>query len=162
MKEGSRDRTALDVLRVALYGPSAETGDFGESPLESGGCHALAPIVPIDEEARDSPVWKPGKTFGVGSPVFDARELIGRPELTPAYAGRTVVDQSGVSMAFADSTLLVGLGLAGAYALSMEGHAPAATPHAIVPLDQAGEVGPGLCAQGLHTERRHGRLHRAA
>lgn len=142
MKEGSRNRATFHILWVALYRSPPETTDFPQSAAEGDGCDALAPIVPIDEEAGDSPVGEVREIFRVGSLVFDPRELVGRPELAPAYAGGTVVYQGSVSSAFADSTLLQGPRLAGPHALGVKRHAPTAAPYAVVLLDESGEVGP--------------------
>jgi hypothetical protein len=144
MEEGSRNRATFHVLRVALDRSSPKTADFPQSAAEGDGCDALVPMVPIHEETSDSPVWEVFETFHVGSPVFDARKLVGRPELTPAYAGGTVVHQGGVSSAFADPSFLEGSGLSGACALRVKRHAPAAAPYAVVLLDQPGEVGPSI------------------
>src|SRR3989304_728252 len=103
MEEGSRYRATFHVLRVALDHSSSQTADFPQSAAEGDGCDALVPMVPIHEETSDSPVGEVFETFHVGSPVFDARKLVGRPELTPAYAGGTIVHQGGVSCTFPDA-----------------------------------------------------------
>src|SRR5574341_2393406 len=146
MEEGSRNRATFPVLRVALDRSSPEAADFSQSAAEGDSCDALVPIVPIDEEAGDSPVREVCETFHVGALVFDARKLVGRAELTPAYAGGTVVHQGRVSSAFADSTFLQESGLAGPHALGVKRHAPTATPYAVVLLDESGEVRPRIRA----------------
>ncbi len=157
MEEGSRNRATFHVLRVALDRSSPKTADFPQGAVEGDGCDTRVPMVPIHEEASDSPVWEVFETFRVGSPVFNARKLVGRPELTPAYAGGTIVYQGSVSLPFPDPSFLEGSGLAGTCALRVKRHAPTAAPYALVLLDEPGEVRPSIRCQRLHGVVLHGR-----
>jgi len=42
VKERRRDRPAFDTFGIALYRPSAETGDFLQCTLERSGCDPFA------------------------------------------------------------------------------------------------------------------------
>ena len=130
----------------------------GERHRERSG-HSFAPALLVDEEARDPPIRKGRQTFAVGAPVLDARQLVGRPELAPAHAGRAVVHESSVSTAFPNSTLLLGSvlhhRLGAPHTLGVEGHAPTAAPYPVVHLDQPREIRPRGLVQRFHAEARH-------
>jgi hypothetical protein len=95
----------------------------------------------------------------VSASALDAWQLIGRPEVAPADAGRTLVDKGGVSMAFPVSTLVLGSVLrrclVAPYTLAVKGHAPAAAPYTVVTLRQPREIWPGRSIQRLYPEACH-------
>jgi len=146
VEERRRGRAVRGVLRVALDGPAAETGDLVERTREGGGRDALPPVVAVDEEAGDPPIREGVEIGEVGAAVFDARELVGRAELAPADARVAVIDERRVRSALAHAAFLLGpvLGrrLVAADSLLVEAHAPAAAPDAVVRLDEAREVRP--------------------
>src|SRR3954466_2447216 len=89
------DRAALGVLGIALHGASPEPRDLVQSARERGGGDPAAPVLPVDEEAGDPPIRKGDETVEVRAAALDARQLVGRPALTPADAPRAVVPDRG-------------------------------------------------------------------
>ncbi len=84
MKKRCGNRPAFDVLGIALYRSSPETRDLVQSTFERGGRDPSAPVLAVDEEARDPPIRKGAQTLEIGAQVLDAWQLIRRPELAPA------------------------------------------------------------------------------
>src|SRR5262245_12616491 len=128
-QEHAGDLPAGGVFRIALHRASPEPRDLAQGAFEGDGGDPAAPVLPVDEEARDPPVRQGVDTFQVGAPVLDARQLVGGPELAPAHAGRAVVHEGGVGPALPDATLLLGSVLPRSRAsdtFGMKGHAPAA------------------------------------
>ena len=127
-----------------------------QSPLQSDGCYPLASIIPVNEEARDPPIRKVGETIEIGSLILDVRKLGCRPELTPADGGGAVVHKGGVSPAFLDSPFLLSSilqrGPVSESSLEVKGHAPAATPYAVVFLDESSKIRPRRFVQRLGGE----------
>ena len=159
MKERCGDGSTFDSLGVALHRSSPETSDFLESAVERGRRDPFAPVLAVDEEARDSPVRKGRHTLGVRASAFDARQLVSGPELSTAYAARAIVHEHSVSPAFPNSALLLRSvlprGLGAAYTLGVKGHAPAASPHAVVHHNEPREVRPSRLVQRCNTKGGH-------
>jgi hypothetical protein len=159
VKEGACDRPTLNIFRIAFYRASSETRDFLQRALERNGRNPFTAIFLVDEETGDPPIRKGSEAFEIGALELNAWQLVRRPELTPTYTGCAVKYESGVSSAFPDSTLflrsVLRRGLGTPYTLRMEGHAPAAAPYAIVPLDQPREIWPGAFIKGFHDEIGH-------
>src|SRR3954454_19468516 len=161
------DRAALGVLGIALHGASPEPRDLVHSARARGGGDPAAPVLAVDEEAGDPPIRKGDETVDVRAAALDARQLVGRPELTPADAPRAVVHERGVGPALPDSGLLLGSvlrhGLRAPDPFGVKAHAPAAAPHAVVALDQLREVRPGALVQRPRAQARADlRRHRRA
>jgi len=92
--------------------------------------------------------------------MLDARKLVRRPELTPSDGRRAVVHEGGVSAAVADSMFLLSSILQyspvfESPVVEVKRHAPAATPHAVVLLDQPTKILPGNFVQRLGVEAIH-------
>ena len=76
VQERGRHGAAFNVLGVALDGAAPERSDLGQGAGKCNRGHALAPVLPVDEEAGDAPVRAIRKReFVVGAPVLDARQL---------------------------------------------------------------------------------------
>jgi hypothetical protein len=100
----------------------------------------------VDEETGDAPVGQGCQPLGIGLAVLDAGQFRGGAELAPADAGVAGIDEGGMGAPLLDAPELTGAmhfraGLVGA--LSVERHAPAAAPDAVVAFDQRGEIRPG-------------------
>jgi hypothetical protein len=148
------------LFRVAFDGTSPEAGNFAQRSSESDGCDPLAPIMPVNEEASDPPIRKVVETIEISSLILDAGKLFRVPELTPADRERAVVHEGGVSSAVLNSPFLLRSILrrspVGEPSLAeVKGHAPAATPYAVVLLDQPGKIRPGSFVQRLDVEASH-------
>src|SRR3954454_16352990 len=161
------DRAALGVLGIALHGASPEPRDLVHSARARGGGDPAAPVLAVDEEAGDPPIRKGDETVEVRAAALDARQLVGRPELTPSDAPRAVVHERGVGPPFPDSGLLLGPvlrhGLRAPDPFGVKAHAPAAAPYAVVALDQLREIRPGALVQTPRAQARADlRRHRRA
>src|SRR4051794_26927806 len=141
VQERRGDLPARAVLRIALDRAAPKARDLVQRALERGGGDPSAPVLAIDEEARDPPIREGAQPGLVGAPVLDPRQLLGRPELAPAHALGPIEHEGRMCAAFEDPSLLLGAVLRRRLrppdALDVEAHAPAAAPHAVVALDQA-------------------------
>jgi len=73
--------------------------------------------------------------------VLDSRQFGWRAELTPANAGRTVIDKSGVGSTLADTALFFLAALCAALcAFRMELKTPAPAPNAVMSFNKGSEV----------------------
>src|SRR3954447_7363788 len=155
------DLAVLDAFGEALHEAAAEAADQLQGPSESGGCHPSPAVRPVYEEARDPPVRGVEQALEVHALVLDARELLRGSELAPADTGGVVVDERRVRATLAHAALLLGAvlrrRLGATDALGMEAHAPAAAPHAVVPLDELRKVRPGGPDERSNRETAHGR-----
>lgn len=156
MKKGRGYQPTVDVFTVAFDSAPTEAGDFAQGPSESDRCNPLASIIPINEKAGDSPIRKADKTIEIGSLILDAGKLLCRPELTPADGGRGVVHKGSVRPTVPDSPFLLRTilqhGPVSESALEVKGHTPAATPYAVVLVDQPSKVRPRGFVQRLGVE----------
>ena len=112
-----------------------------------------------DEEARDSPVRKGRQTLAVGASALDARQLGRGPELAPAYAGRAIVHEYGVSPTYADSALVFQSVLQRRLGCRQrplgERSCTNSRPHAVVRLNEPREIGRGRLIQRCNTKGSH-------
>jgi len=58
VKKRCGNRPAFDVFGIALYRSSPEPRDLVQSTFERGGRDPSAPVLAVDEEARDPPIRK--------------------------------------------------------------------------------------------------------
>src|SRR6476469_7784644 len=151
---GVEVRTALrlavvDLLRVRLDGPAAGAPDLLEDRRHRGPGDASPAVLAAGEDAADAPARELVELLLVGRGVLDVRQLVGRPELAPADAPVTVVDEDLVD-GLLPGVALLGLAVvlpAAAEPFGVEADAPAAAPDPVVGLDELGEVVPGLGRQ---------------
>src|SRR5680860_1248235 len=149
-QERPRQRAIVGLLRVALDRAAAVAGDLVQRPAERGVGDAAAAQALAGEEAGNAPVREGGEAVVVAAPALDLRQLAGRSELAPAQALVAVEDERGVGAALVYALLLLGSVLrrgAPLAQLDVEAHAPAASPHAVVRLDQPGKRGPRVHVQ---------------
>src|SRR3954452_24845862 len=148
VEERRRDLLAAGVLRIGLDHAAAGRGDQVKGALQRQGRDAAAPVPLVDEEARHSVVREDVELRLVLLAVLDVLQLLWGSELAPRDGDVSVEDQRGVCAAFADQSLLERtVGVVRELFLGVEGvepRAPAATPHAVVPLGEIGERVPRL------------------
>src|SRR5215469_9378701 len=141
-------RPLLGLLRIGLDDAAAGPLDLVERRRDRSGGDALAAVLRVGEDAADPPVRRIIGLSIVGTPVLDIGEFRRRAELAPADTAVTVVDEHPVDRSARHVPALrlpVSIpGVAGTDALRVESHTPAATPHAVVDLNQRAEAVPGL------------------
>src|SRR5580698_4485864 len=86
-------RPLLGLLRIGLYDAAAGPLDLVECRRDRSGSDAPAAVLRVGEDAADPPVRQLGQVLFVGLAVVDGSHLGGRPELAPADAALTVVDE---------------------------------------------------------------------
>ncbi len=141
-EEGTRIWLPADGNRVSVDRSSTFGGDDAKQPCKGGCRDSTPPPVTINEKAGDPPVGLNQTQPAVGA--HPARDLGGRSELAPSDNLRPIVNEGSVRLIRPNKFLfecLVPSGrscpLAGRV---VEGHAPAATPYAIVLLNNLDEV----------------------
>src|SRR5262245_14302147 len=154
VQEGARGPLAARVLRIRLDHPAAGLCDQVQGSPKRHGGDALAPVVPVDEEAGEAVIGRLIEARGVLLQVVDVGKLSRRTVLAPADRDRTVEDHGRVSVACANQTLLDGAVPLRAFPLlgarGMEPRAPATAPHAIVFVRQPDEGVPGRRTEWRH------------
>jgi len=143
VEEGGRDLSVGRVFWIALDQTTTQALNLGERAGKSRGRDALTPVLPVNEEASDSPIWRRTCAFAVDTQMLDAREFRRRSKLAPPYAGSSGEDKGRMRFTLAHTLFLSGSTMRSwILALSMKGQAPAAAPDAFVSLDEGSEVAP--------------------
>ena len=156
LKEGSGNLSVGCIFWVALNQAAAQAGDLRKRASKRHCCDALASVLFVHEEASYPPIGWLCLSFVVGAKVLDARKLIGRAELAPAYGLWPVIDKCGMSRTLADPRLLLRTPMrAGLLAFGVKREAPASAPNAFVPLHERSKIGPSGRGERLDGEAGH-------
>jgi hypothetical protein len=144
MEEGRRHLAILDVLRITLNPATTQACDFIQGTDKGCLSDPLTAMISVDEKASDSPVRRFNARRAVGAQVLDPWEFIGRTELAPADAVLALKHQARVGRSFTYAALLPRATVRASYlSLRMKCQAPAATPDAVVALNESGKGRPG-------------------
>ena len=141
---------AVDPQRVGR-----QPGDLVERAFERRPRDALTPVLLVDVDAGDPPVWRWRGVLVVLALVLDAGKFFGAAVLAPALCGAIRVDdERGVGPASADA-ILFGRAMADPHplhrALEVVAHAPAAEN----PVVALGKLGPCGCVEGADCAPRY-------
>ena len=155
MEERVRDLAPLDVLGRAFDGPTTESRDLLQCPLQRRRSRTLVAVRLVDEEARDPPIRAVWSVLVVARPNLIRGNSSGEPDGVPADTARrrrTPAPRAPHRLALAAASSRWSV----PSHRPPDGHdAPTTAPHSVVPLDEIRERRPGLGAQRLHLIASH-------